>query len=262
MHRFFISDLPNCGSIVLGKEDARHAITVLRLSKGDSVQLFDGKGTAAIGCIGLCSRGRVEIEIVQCTSQTTSSFHRLDMVVALPKGDRQRVLVDMLVQLGATSLTPLQCTRSVAQPTDQAISRLQRAVIESCKQCGRNHLLSVMPAIAFEELCDLADKRYSEQCDRGGIPNDAAQNLIRLYAHPYIRSNVNCRHFLSVLRELPKDGPSVIEVLIGPEGGLTEGECDRLHQQGWQQITLGENILRVETAATMIAATWNAWRSH
>lgn len=182
------------------------------------------------------------------------------MIVALPKGDRQRVLVDMLVQLGATSLTPLQCKRSVAQPTEQAVERLRRAVIESCKQSGRNVLMSVRPPVALESIDVLATDYESEEMQEQGDASPATRNLLRLFAHPLDIPEVQSKDLFSLFEQLPRGRPSMIQAVVGPEGGLDPSECDWLDAHGWRQVRLGENVLRVETAAVMIAAAWNAWQ--
>lgn len=260
MHRFFVNRLAESGIVSLSPEDSRHAATVLRLSAGDVVELFNGSGRLAAGNIAQCSKGQVSVEITQSFQQSTVAEHRLDMIVALPKGDRQRVLVDMLVQLGATSLTPLQCKRSVAQPTRQAIERLQRAVIESCKQSGRNVLMSVRPPVVLESIDVLAADYVSEESQEEGDAAPTTRNLLRLFAHPHEIPKVQSKGLFSLFEQLSSGSPSMIQAVVGPEGGLDASECDWLDTHGWRQVRLGENILRVETAAVMIAATWDAWQ--
>ena len=91
----------------------------------------------------------------------------LTLGVALPKGDRQKWLVEKAVELGVTRIVPLRTRRGVAQPVEQALVRLRRAVIEASKQCGRNRLLQIDQPRAWPDFVA-----------------DAADAPCRLLAHP------------------------------------------------------------------------------
>ena len=71
--------------------------------------------------------------------------------VALPKADRQRWLIEKLVELGVARVVPLQTQRSVVHPDQRSLAKLHRTVVEASKQCGRNRLMEVAP------LAPLAD---------------------------------------------------------------------------------------------------------
>ncbi len=253
--RFFLDAFPAQGCVSLSKEDARHAQSVLRLKIGDSLQLFDGRGRQAQASITRMSKSSVEVDIVASDSVSRELPRKLELIVALPKGDRQKVLIDMLVQLGVDQLTPLHCERAVAQPTDNAVERLQRSVIETCKQCGRNQLMPVNAPTSIERITEYP----SENSDS----NPSIQPL-SLFAHPYgdHRPLIELLERVCVnqvgepkheVRQLPS-----ARVLIGPEGGLSDVECEQLLRAGWNQASLGSSILRIETAAIMVAATWAA----
>lgn len=256
--RFFLEVFPAQGCASLSKEDARHAQSVLRLKVGDSLQLFDGRGNQAEASITRMSKSSVEVDIVASDSVSRELPRKLELIVALPKGDRQKVLIDMLVQLGVDQLTPLHCERSVAQPTDNAIERLQRSVIETCKQCGRNQLMQVNAPTSIEQL----GKHLSD--DAG---DSEPIRTLNLFAHPYGHH----RPLLELLKSScvsqnsePKSESYLlpnVRVIIGPEGGLSDVECEQLLRAGWNQASLGSSILRIETAAIMVAAAWAAMNS-
>ena len=88
-----------------------------------------------------------------CRELTTG----LTLGVALPKGDRQRWLIEKSVELGVTCLVPLITVRSVAEPNPAALVRLSRYVIEASKQCGRNRLLEIAAPLRFDQYCRQAD---------------------------------------------------------------------------------------------------------
>lgn len=204
--RFYLRSLPPSGQIGLSPDDARHAQSVLRLKIGDQVQLFNGLGLEATGEIVSLGRAEVQVDIANALAVSRELDNKLELVVALPKGDRQKQLIDLLVQLGVDQLTPLECERAVAQPTSNAIERLQRAVIESSKQCGRNQLMRIDQPTKISQL-------VSEPLPLG--ENESMERRLSLFAHPY----GSCSSLYSQLQFVPNSRLHG-RVVIGPEGGL------------------------------------------
>jgi 16S rRNA (uracil1498-N3)-methyltransferase len=150
--------------------------------------------------------------------------------VALPKGDRQKWLVEKLTELGATMLVPLVTRRGVAQPSSGAIERLGRSVIEAAKQCGRNRLMRIAEPKNWGT--------YIPDCS-----TEEHRSARRLVAHPGG----------TAINEINLREPQKTFLAIGPEGGLTEAEVAMTKAADWQVISLGPRILRVETAAITLA---------
>lgn len=233
--RFLVQALPSSGLVVLSEVESRHASNVLRLTVGQPVQLFDGCGGEAEGLIQQCTKRSVLVQITRRTDANRELLRPLEILVALPKGDRQKGLVDALVQLGVSQLTPLATQRGVAQPAPSALQRLQRTVVESSKQCGRNLLLHVAQPMSVAELAR--------------VPWDG--ETISLFAHPYGKS-------LALADAGPPTQPvTAARIAIGPEGGFTDDECEQLRVAGWLQVSLGPRILRIEVAAMLVAAWWS-----
>ncbi len=241
--RFLLTPLPQCGTVCLDDAEARHASQVLRLQLGASVELFDGIGGEARAVILSVSKKSVQLEIIQRNDTNRELHYPLELLVALPKGDRQKTLIDGLVQFGTTQLTPLNCERGVAQPTEGALERLRRSVVESSKQCGRNQLMRVSPPQSINNL-------VTSQAD--------ANRGLSLFAHPYGASSTLSA---AVNAALVRDEVQTARVAIGPEGGFTEAEIDQLTKAGWTQIALGPRLLRIEFAALQIAAWWASLKS-
>ncbi|HUG70468.1 MAG TPA: RsmE family RNA methyltransferase, partial [Pirellulaceae bacterium] len=222
--RFFIASLPQQGTVVLEAEEARHASNVLRVRAGDSVVVFDGQGGEALAKVICADRREVELELDHRTDTNRELPLRIEMIVALPKGDRQKTLVEGLVQLGVQHLIPLATERSVAQPSKSTIAKLERLVVECSKQCGRNQLMTIGQPYLLSELMDRQ-------------PLNARDNVHRLFAHPY-GDAVPLSSLLNDMRSRPT------QAIIGPEGGFTEGECHALASGGFLQVSLGPGILR------------------
>jgi 16S rRNA (uracil1498-N3)-methyltransferase len=227
--RFFVS-LPISGSrAMLTGAEVHHVSRVLRAEVGQMVTVFDGSGDEFSARIESIGRSAVELEILERQSVNREARVRLTLAVALPKGERQRWLVEKTVELGVAQIVPLTTKRGVAQPTESAIERLRRAVIEASKQCGRNCLMEIAEPRKWEELVA------------------ADEVAVRLMAHP---GGIPLREAVAPI----SDAVRRIVAAIGPEGGFTNEDVNRGIAAGWRLVDLGPRILRVETAAIAIAA--------
>jgi 16S rRNA (uracil1498-N3)-methyltransferase len=228
--RFFAEKLPDAGLVMLDEIESNHLTHVLRISVGATVTAFDGRGGEAQCVVSGVRKRQIELQVVQRRDTDRELVTRIDMLVALPKGDRQKHLVESLVQLGVRSLRPLITQRSVAQPVESSLVRLRRSVIDACKQCGRNRLMEIREPQRLAQL---------------DTPGEIGRRLV---AHPYGSAEP--------LWQLRQNSPDIrdFRVVVGPEGGLTEQEVTCLLAAGWQPVSLGDRILRVEVAAMHIAS--------
>lgn len=227
--RFFV-DTPIQGpSVCLKGPEAHHLARVMRARAGDRVVLFDGSGSEFVAQVERRERSLVKLVVLERLDVDRELPFRLTLGLALPRGDRQRWLVEKLVELGVTALVPLQTERGVAQPSPSARSRLQRTVIEASKQCGRNRLLRI------DDPVRLADY----------VKRDA-DGSVRLMAHP---GKAGSPLGVQQLQHAP-----AICVVVGPEGGFSEAEVAVAREGGWTMIDLGTRVLRVETAAVAMAS--------
>lgn len=226
LRRFFVPTLSRSGPIELPAEEARHAAQVLRVAAGDRVELFNGRGQSATAEIESVSKRSVMAIAGPVEAVNRESPHPITLAVALPKGDRGRLMVEKAVELGASRLVPLRCQRSVVEPRGKSLERLRRTVIEASKQCGRNELMEIASPVALSELAQ-----------------QSPETTLRLLAHP--------GGTLSPTSIQPV-GPATIAV--GPEGGFTEDEVAQALAAGWASVSLGPRILRIETAALALLA--------
>lgn len=221
----FYTSLPLApGCMVLQGPEAHHLASVCRGRPGDRVTLFNGDGREYLAEIVAAHRKEVQLDIVEVICVNRELPFRLELAVAIPKGDRGDFLVEKLTELGVTDLVPLRTARGVVMPRDAKLQRWQRAVIEASKQCGRNVIMHVHELIDWTEYC--ADPTHPSS---------------RLIAHP------GGGDF-----QIPASGD--IAVAIGPEGGFTAEELQQAIQHGWGLVNLGPRTLRIETAAIAVAA--------
>jgi 16S rRNA (uracil1498-N3)-methyltransferase len=228
--RYFV-DLPLTGdSAVLTGPEAHHVAHVMRAQVGDELTLFDGSGIECSARVARIGRSAVELEIQsRRTVDRELSFH-LQVAVALPKGDRQRWLVEKLTELGTSSLVPLVCSHSAFHASASTLDRLRRSVVESSKQCGRNRLMEI-----------------AAPCPWPQFVTQASQDHLRLLAHPQEGVATSAPH-------MPLRNQRHVALAVGPEGGFTAAEVDAALRIGWQLVGLGPRVLRVETAAVAVAA--------
>jgi 16S rRNA (uracil1498-N3)-methyltransferase len=202
----------------------------MRAKCGTQVVLFDGSGAEFPAEVEKVGRSNVELKILAREVVDRELPFSIALGVALPKGDRQKWLVEKAVELGVGKLIPLKTERGVAQPVDQALDRLRRAVIEASKQCGRNRLMEIERPQTWEDFIERS----------AGEP-------ARFLAHP----QDDPRGSISLPRV---ERPHNVYLAIGPEGGFAPVEVERAAEAGWRMVDLGRRILRIETAAFFLTA--------
>lgn len=244
--RFFFSSPITQKFVALAGDEGHHLARVMRAKPGDRIVLFDGGGAEFDAQVTSVGRTSVDLEVLERREVDRECSFAITLGVALPKGDRQRFLVEKAVELGVGRLVPLETRRGVAQPTASALERLERAVIEASKQCGRNRLMEVAEPVE-------AQQHFA----------DAPSDTLRLLAHPggeplarVMRSGVFFGPSSHDSQRLEGDAPRAVGIYlaVGPEGGFTDEEAAAATSANWRSVDLGPRIVRVETAALALAA--------
>jgi len=231
-HRYYLdAPLGQSTQVVLAGSEAQHLIRVMRAECGDVVEVFDGTGWQWNAAVRELRRNEATLEILSGEQVDREADISLTIALAIPKGDRQKWIIEKLVELGVRKVIPLVTDRGVVQPAEKTRSRLQKHVLSSSKQCGRNRLLEIGLTESFSGL----------------LQRQAGHRLI---AHPSSaeggKEGMNIRDFKLQEKE--------ILVAIGPEGGFTAEEIQHAMDQQWSMVDLGPRILRIETAAVALAA--------
>ena len=169
--RYFVESPVASDRAVLAGAEAHHLLHVMRAKAGTRVTLFDGSGWQFDAVVERTGRSEVELAIAGRQEIDREAPIAVTLGVALPKGDRQKWLVEKVVELGVARLVPLETERGVAQPVENALERLRRGVIEASKQCGRNRLMEIAEPKAW----------------RAFLAENAAA-ACRLVAHPRART--------------------------------------------------------------------------
>jgi 16S rRNA (uracil1498-N3)-methyltransferase len=228
---FFVDELAEPGhQASLSVADTRHALRSLRMRPGDSMTLTDGRGLVATGRLIREDRGRALVDIghVRAAERPAPT---VSVALAPPKGDRLAWAVQKLGELGVDQALLVATGRSVrgwsAERTASSLSRLRTVAREAAMQSRRPFTMDVRVALTLEEALDGAE------VGRIALWERAPRSLTDVLA--------------------PKSaGPT--RILVGPEGGFTEEEVDRMKGAGAALASLGSGILRTETAAVVGAA--------
>jgi len=208
-----------------------HIARVLRGRPGDAITLFDGAGGEVVARIVRIGRDETELAAdaaVGPADVDAAAGMPLVLLTAVPRGGRMDFLVQKCSELGVSRIAPVIADRSVARPEPGRRARWEKIAREAARQCGRADVPVVSAPVALAAALaepDLPERRLVLSTEGAGQPLRAL---------------------------LPAPAPTAL--LIGPEGGFTAAEIDAARAAGFEPVSLGRRILRVETAAIVAVA--------
>lgn len=227
--------LDSGASLVLDPERSHYVSRVLRLRAGDELALFDGSGREHAGNISSASRKGVTVTIGEARGRNVESPLAVRLIQGLSRGDRMDLVVQKATELGVQRITPVITEFSVVRlDTAKASKRVEhwmKIAQSACEQCGRNRI----PAIDTPQPL-------------AGMLESQAAGSTRVVLHPGTAGALPS----------PQAPDSLIELLIGPEGGLSDGELEMATAAGFLACSFGPRILRTETAAIAALAVLQA----
>ncbi len=238
MDRFFspgLTQVSDSEVFQLEGDEAHHLVRVLRAKPGTRIELFDGIGRTALGIVRETTKHSATIEIDKLTLERAESCP-LSIAAAFPKGDRLTTMVEKLCELGVSRLIPLSTERSVVDPGNGKLTRLEKLVVSACKQSKRAWMMTIEPTISIERF----------------LP-DAQYNCVILAPH--------ANHSLVDVVSKATSQQSPLCCLVGPEGGWSPEEHSLFEKNCIQEARLGRHVLRIETAAIAAASIWAAMNS-
>lgn len=230
------------GPLTLTGQEARHIARVLRMRPGDSVEILDGQGNRYAGCLSGVGSREVLVTLGGRTAGVRPSPLEIHHCQALLKSQAMEWVVQKTSELGVQSLHLFPSARSVVDiPRERAESRLRHwreVAIAAAKQSGRGAPAEILLAGSLEEIL----QRWKEA------------SLLKLLPWEEERE----RDIKGVLRR--RQAPREAVLLVGPEGGFSCGEAEKAVATGFVTVSLGERILRAETAAlTAVAILQYEW---
>ncbi|MCS7305014.1 MAG: 16S rRNA (uracil(1498)-N(3))-methyltransferase [Thermoguttaceae bacterium] len=259
--RFFIREPIHAERARLSGPEAHHLLHVMRAKVGDRIVLFDGTGWEYEAQLVQVSRQEAQLAICHRCYVDRELPIFLVLAVAMPKGDRQKWLVEKAVELGVGRLVPLVANRSVAHPSAKMLDRLRRTVIEASKQCGRNLLMEIHSPMSWAQwLAAYQPAQLRWVADPSGSmawpqlsqpPERSTPDMPPASAEAIGSSSTHAQ-----------GGKPLWAAAVGPEGGWTQAELAQAQAAGWHLVSLGTRILRTETAALALAALLGSWATY
>lgn len=214
--------------LTLVGEEKHHAVTVLRKKPGETLYCIDGEGTCYTSRIIEISKTALKAQIEAKEYEPEPRTH-ITIAISLTKtSDRFENFLEKATELGVSEIIPMLTARTVSRPReDQYQSKLERwrkIVLAAAKQSQRYRLPKVHPITPFNEVLKRPDE-------------------LRVLPYEFSRKKI----------ALSFVGKRVLFV-IGSEGGFTPEEVEAALQAGFEEISLGRTILRVDTAGIFVAA--------
>jgi len=226
---FFHSPLQP-GPVTLSREESVHAARARRLRPGQEVWLVDGQGHSARAVLYQRQGQQVGVEVAQVFGHPRSVLAGLHLITSLPKGRRQSYLFEKCAELGVGRITAVNFDRSVALADAAGLDRWTRTCREAIKQSRRSWApkLEMCPSVA-----GLVDRTPDRATRLVAVAGPDVPLLGRVL--------------------MAERAPGEVWAVVGPQGGLTDAELESLVSAGYGPVSLGQAVLRIETACVALA---------
>jgi 16S rRNA (uracil1498-N3)-methyltransferase len=232
---FLVDELPDLEELVVGGAEGRHAVDVVRLTAGERVRVGDGRGVLAEGEVLAAGPHGLRVRVL-ARHEVPPPSPELVLVQALPKGDRGPLAVELATELGVDRIVPWTASRSITRwredRVEKGLAKWRAAARAATKQARRARLPEVTEPMTTREGCGLL-----------------AETDLAFVLHEQAR-----RRFA----ELTVPSSGTVAVVVGPEGGLTDGEVLAFRAAGAEPVRLGPEVLRTSTAGAAALAAISA----
>ena len=222
MQLFYSSSWSNTEPFFLSEEESRHCISVLRHKVGDKIHIVDGKGSKVLCEIILAHPKKTQVRFIENieTNQKPSNLH---IVISPTKSnDRFEWFLEKACEIGVGEISPLICQRTERDKVN--LERWNKIIYSACKQSQVLYFPLLKEAIKFEKF----------------IKNCSKSTFI---------ASIEAKKKISDFSKLEN-----ATIIIGPEGDFSEEEFRMIRELGLKEVSLSENVLRVETAG-LVALT-------
>lgn len=226
MHQFYAPDIET--NSILPAEESHHAVKVLRLAAGDTIVVLDGKGKTFYATISVADAKGCILNSLELKQESKGRDYRLHIAIAPTKNmDRLEWFVEKATEIGIDEISPIFCRYSERKVLKN--ERLEKILVSAMKQ-------SIQPFLT---------KLNEPQSIKDFLKNASADQKFIAHCHEADKK---------LLSRTVEAGKEVL-ILIGPEGDFSEEEVELAIEKGFVPVSLGENRLRVETAALYSCAT-------
>lgn len=236
MDRFFVDSRIENNAFITDKDEIKHISKVLRLREDDEVEIFSNEEREFIAKIVNISKDQIELEILEEVKKKRELDCKITIYQGIPKGQKMELIVQKATELGVYRVVPCnfkRCVSSISEKEDKKISRWQKIAQEASKQSKRLKVLTVANVMEMKD-----------------VVKDLKNNDINILFYEAEEEN----SLKDYIRSLDSEKITSVGIIVGAEGGLEEDECEEFVSAGAKVVTLGDRILRTETAAVYGAA--------
>ncbi len=224
MSRFFVAPFDGDTAVISG-QDAHHIARVLRMQVGDPLTLCDAHGTDYACEILSVDDGEVSLRVCDRTPSATEPTTSVTLYQGLPKSEKMEWIIQKCVEIGITRIVPVAMSRCVVKLNgadgEKKRARWQKIAAGAAEQSGRGIIPEVAAPISFDTMLSALKDEYTVTFYEGGGVS---------------------------LSTLVGEDTRQVSIVIGPEGGFSLEEIEKLRENGAHIATLGKRILRCETA--------------
>ena len=221
-----ISAVPSTANIM--GQDAKHISRVLRLKKGNEIEITNGAGKDFTAILTSVTPEDIELNIIDGFDSLTESPIDITLCSGMLKDKKMDLVIKHVTQLGIQKWIPFFCERSIPTPDAKRIEkrkkRWETIAKESLKQCRRSSLPYISQPLTFEKM----------------LSQSFSYDLKIAFWE-------KATHKINRLKKSPSN--KKIFILIGPEGGFSTNEIKSAEGKGFSPYSLGPRILRAETAS-------------
>ena len=219
MLTLFFTDQINDGSTqTLDKDEAHHAIKVLRLNLGEVIKISDGVKKWVSGPIIEISKKVLTISVSE-KGEFEEKKPELVLVQAVTKSDRNKEMLELVIESGVDRIIPWQAERSISKWQSDSAQKWEIGIKEACKQARQVRLPKLMPMLTTAGVVQLLSKDARIIV----FHESASEKFAQL--------------------QLPESLASIY-LVIGPEGGISQNELSIFENGGSKIVRLGETVLR------------------
>jgi 16S rRNA (uracil1498-N3)-methyltransferase len=235
MPRFYVentSGFEKC--IEITGEDVNHIKNVLRMNVGDEITIGDGNGRDYICHISDIGNDSVLADISDVIANAAELATKITLFQGVPKGDKMELIIQKAVELGVYEIVPVYTERTVvkldSKKEKKKLERYNMISLSAAKQSGRGVIPTVKEYMSFKQALE-----YAQTLDMNIIPYEDAKGI------------EESRRTISEIK-----GKKSLGIFIGPEGGFATSEVELASSIGARVVTLGNRILRTETAGLAV----------
>jgi len=217
---FLIEKLGDSSIIEIDGDEAHHAIKVLRIQIGEEILISDGAGNWAQASVENIERKSFTAKVIERGYQEAKT-PRLVVVQGIPKSDRIKEAIEILVESGVDLIIPWQADRSISKWQKDSLSKWESAAFAATKQSRRFRTPEIIEELSLSQLLEIESENSAVLVMHESAPNKLSEVVTSKFA----------------------DFSEII-IVIGPEGGLTESELALLHGAGAHIVGLGPEVFR------------------